>query len=146
LPKRTIEVRWFQKVGLQNFVISPNLPLQYLGLVAVVSAISFYCFWAYYFSETTVVKRISFFYHVCTCCFHFHSSCLQFSKKTITIMKNQRLFCRNCRVKWTTKGSPVITSWRNKVYVEEKRWTVGKVQLTDGTEGWIENSAIKEVK
>jgi hypothetical protein len=31
------------------------------------------------------------------------------------------------------------------VYVEEKVDS-GKVQLTDGTEGWIESNAIREVK
>jgi hypothetical protein len=53
----------------------------------------------------------------------------------------------NCRgKKWTTKGSPVILySWRNKS-VRRRKVDSWKVQLTDGTEGWIENSAIKEVK
>lgn len=33
-----------------------------------------------------------------------------------------------------------------KVYVEEVTGKWKKVQLTDGTEGWIASSAIKEVK
>lgn len=33
-----------------------------------------------------------------------------------------------------------------KVYVEEIIGKWKKIQLTDGTEGWIESSAIKEVK
>jgi SH3-like domain-containing protein len=40
----------------------------------------------------------------------------------------------------------VILHEGTKVFVKEKVDNWKKVQLTDGTEGWIENNAIKEVK
>jgi hypothetical protein len=91
-------------------------------------------FFGYYFSEITVVKRISF----CNVYLIFVILIVVYLKKSHD-SENRRLFW-NCR-KGATKASPVI-SWRQKSTLK-KRWTAGKVQLTDGTEGWIESDAIR---
>jgi hypothetical protein len=61
-------------------------------------------------------------------------------------MKTSDCFAELQSKKRHKKGSPVILCFmKEQVYVEEKvdSW---KVQLTDGTEGWIESDAIREVK
>jgi hypothetical protein len=57
--------------------------------------------------------------------------------------ENQRLFCRKIEKKKPQKEVRYFVL--HTVYVEEKVDS-GKVQLTDGTEGWIESNAIREVK
>ena len=44
-------------------------------------------------------------------------------------------------------GSPILTLHEGaKVYVKQSLQNWKKIELTDGTEGWIETSAVKEVK
>lgn len=152
--KRTIdEVKVVPKVGFAKLLRDFTAIYHYntWAWVAIGLAISFLlAFLGYYFSETTVVKRISFFVMFALVVFIFIVvAAAVFEKSHYDNEKPAIVFAEIAEVRSEPqKGSPVIFLLHEgtKVYVEEKVDSWKKVQLTDGTEGWIENSAIKEVK
>lgn len=152
--KRTIdEVKVVPKVGFAKLLRDFTAIYHYntWAWIAVGLAISFLLvFLGYYFSETTVVKRVSFFVMFALVVFIFIVvAAAVFEKSHYDNEKPAIVFAEIAEVRSEPqKGSPVIFVLHEgtKVYVEEKVDSWKKVQLTDGTEGWIENSAIKEVK
>lgn len=152
--KRTIdEVKVVPKVGFAKLLRDFTAIYHYntWAWIAVGLAISFFlAFLGYYFSETTVVKRVSFFVMFALVVFIFIVvAAAIFEKSHYDNEKPAIVFVEIAEVRSEPqKGSPVIFVLHEgtKVYVEEKVDSWKKVQLTDGTEGWIENSAIKEVK
>jgi tetratricopeptide (TPR) repeat protein len=152
--KRTIdEVKVVPKVGFAKLLRDFTAIYHYntWAWIAVGLAISFLlAFLGYYFSETTVVKRVSFFVMFALVVFIFIVvAAAVFEKSHYDNEKPAIVFAEIAEVRSEPqKGSPVIFVLHEgtKVYVEEKVDSWKKVQLTDGTEGWIENSAIKEVK
>jgi tetratricopeptide (TPR) repeat protein len=152
--KRTIdEVKVIPKVGFGKLLRDFTGIYHYntWAWIAVVSAISFLLvFLGYYFSETTVVKRISFFVMFALIfVILIVISAAIFEKSHYDSEKPAIVFAEMAEVRSEPqKASPAIFVLHEgaKVYVEEKVDSWKKVQLTDGTEGWIESDAIREVK
>jgi tetratricopeptide (TPR) repeat protein len=152
--KRTIdEVKVVPKVGFAKLLRDFTGIYHYntWAWIAVGLAIAFLlAFLGYYFPETTVVKRISFFVmFVLIVVMFIVIAAAVFEKSHYDNEKPAIVFAEIAEVRSEPqKGSSVIFVLHEgtKVYVEEKVDSWKKVQLTDGTEGWIENAAIKEVK
>ncbi|WP_016989211.1 tetratricopeptide repeat protein [Flavobacterium sp. ACAM 123] len=152
--KRTIdEVKVIPKVGFGKLLRDFTGIYHYntWAWIAVVSAISFLLvFLGYYFSETTVIKRVSFFvmFALIFVILIVISSAI-FEKTHYDNEKPAIVFDEITEIRSEPqKGSSVIFMLHEgaKVYVEEKVTGWKKVQLTDGTEGWIASDAIREVK
>jgi hypothetical protein len=121
------------------------------GWIAVVSSISFLLvFLGYYFSESTLVKRISFFImFVLVFVILIVISAAIFEKSHYDNEKPAIIFAEKIEIRSKPQnGSAVVVMLHEgaKLYVQEKVDNWKKVQLTDGTEGWIESNAIREVK
>ena len=108
------------------------------------------CFMGYYFSRFTLTKRIFFFgmfallllllISVATAIWeknHYESEKPAIVFAEMVLVKNE-----------PQKASNTIFTLHEgtKVFIKESLENWRKIQLTDGTEGWIEKSAIKEVK
>jgi len=147
------EIKEIPKVGfaklLQNFtgVFSYNT----WALISVGIAFAFLLsFIGYYFSRHTLSKRI---YFIIMFVFIFT---LLITVSAGTSEKNQYdndrpaiVFAESCAVtNEPKKGEPAILTLHEgaKVYVLQSLANWRKIELTDGTEGWIDASAIKEVK
>lgn len=108
------------------------------------------CFMGYYFSNLTVTKRILFFGMFGLLVLLLVSVSAAISEKND--FDNERpaiVFAELVLVKSEPqKASNTIFTLHegSKVFVQETVENWKKIQLTDGTEGWIENTAIKEVK
>lgn len=152
--KRTIdEVKVIPKVGFGKMLRDFTAIYHYntWAWTAVGLAFSFlFAFLGYYFSETTLIKRISFFImFILLVLILIVSAAAFFEKSHYDNEKPAIVFAEMAEVRSEPqKGSSVvfIVHEGTKVYVEERVENWEKVQLTDGTEGWIESSAVKEVK
>ena len=108
------------------------------------------CFMGYYFSKLTVTKRIFFFGMFGLILLLLISVSAAISEKND--FDNERpaiVFAEMVLVKSEPqKGSNTVFTIHEgtKVFVMETMENWRKIQLTDGTEGWIEETAIKEVK
>ena len=107
-------------------------------------------FLGYYFSQITVSKRI-FFFGMFIVVFLILISVLSaiFEKNNYETEKPAIVFAEVVAVKSEPKTSSsdvLVLHEGTKVFVLEVLDNWKKIQLTDGTEGWIENNAIKEVK
>lgn len=108
------------------------------------------CFIGYYFSKLTVTKRIFFFGMFGLILLLLISVSAAISEKND--FENERpaiVFAEMGLVKSEPqKGSNTVFTIHEgtKVFVKETMENWRKIQLTDGTEGWIEKTAIKEVK
>ncbi len=114
------------------------------------SAVFLLFFMGYYFSQITLVKRI-FFFGMFTLLFLLLISVLAAisEKNTFENEKPAIVFDEVVLVKSEPqKASATIFTLHEgtKVFVEETLNDWKKIQLIDGTEGWIEKTAIKEVK
>jgi len=107
-------------------------------------------FIGYYFSPATLSKRIFFFGMFLWLIFLFLSiGAGIFEKNHFVNERPAIVFAEVTEVKSEPqKGSPAtfILHEGTKVFVEETLGKWKKIELTDGTEGWIENEAIREVK
>jgi hypothetical protein len=107
-------------------------------------------FIGYYFSPTTLYKRIFFFGMFLWLIFLFLSiGAGIFEKNHFVNERPAIVFAEVVEVKSEPqKASPAtfILHEGTKVFVEETLGKWKKIELTDGTEGWIENEAIREVK
>lgn len=107
-------------------------------------------FMVYYFSPATLLKRIFFFgMIVWIVCLLISFSAGIFEKNHFLNERPAIVFTEVIDVKSEPqKASPSIFILHEgtKVYVEEVLGKWKKIQLTDGTEGWIEATAIREVK
>jgi tetratricopeptide (TPR) repeat protein len=152
--KRTIdEVKVVPKVGFAKLLRDFTGIYHYntWAWIAIGLSISFLlAFLGYYFSETTLAKRISFFVMFALIVFILIAVTSAFFEKShYDNEKPAIVFAEIAEVRSEPKnGSSVVLVLHEgtKVFVEEKVDNWKKVQLTDGTEGWIENDAIREVK
>jgi tetratricopeptide (TPR) repeat protein len=152
--KRTIdEVKVIPKVGFGKLLRDFTAIYHYNSWAWIsvsFSVLFLLSFIGYYFSQLTVSKRIFFF-----------GMFIMFGLLLISVaaaifekshFKNEIpaiVFAEMVEVKSEPQklGSNVVTLHEGtKVYVKETLENWKKIQLTDGTEGWIQTSAIKEVK
>ena len=107
-------------------------------------------FLGYYFSATTLLKRIFFVGMFVVVFLILISVMAAISEKNHYETERPAIvFAEMASVKSEPKASGAdvfVLHEGTKVFVEEVLDNWKKIQLTDGTEGWIESSAIKEVK
>lgn len=152
--KRTIdEVKVIPKVGFAKLLRDFTGIYHYntwAWISVSFSVLFLLSFIGYYFSQLTVSKRIFFF-----------GMFIMFVLLLISVaaaifenshFKNERpavVFAEMAEVKAEPQklATNVVTLHEGtKVFVKETVESWKKIQLTDGTEGWIQTSAIKEVK
>ena len=152
--KMTIdEVKVVPKVGFAKLLRDFTGIYHYnsWGWISIAFATLFLLFFiGYYFSQTSLLKRIFFFGMFVLMGFLLISVSAAFFEKSH--FENERpavVFAEVVEVKSEPqKASNVVFVLHEgtTVYVQEDLGNWKKVQLNDGTEGWIETSAIKEVK
>ena len=147
------EIKEVPKVGFEKLIRDFTATFHYdtWAWISVSFATLFLLFFVgYYFSQTTQSKRI-FFIGMFVLVLLILISVLSaiFEKSHYENERPAIVFAEVVSVKSEPKasGSDVLVLHEGtKVFVLETLETWKKIQLTDGTEGWIENSAIKEVK
>lgn len=152
--KRTIdEIKVLPKVGFAKLVRDFTGIYHYntWAWISIGLATLFLLFFiGYYFSQTTLSKRIFFFgMFVFLFLILISISSAIFEKDHFDNEKPAIIFAETAEVKSEPRngGKPIfILHEGTKVFVEEIIGKWKKVQLTDGTEGWIDSNAIKEVK
>lgn len=152
--KRTIdEIKVIPKVGFAKLIrdFTGNYAYDTWAWITIGFATLFLLFFVgYYFSQRGTVKRIFFFgMFVIILLILISISSAIFERDHF---KNERpaiVFAESAEVKSEPqKASTAIFVLHEgtKVFVEETLEGWKKIQLTDGTEGWIDAAAIKEVK
>ncbi|TDD78309.1 tetratricopeptide repeat protein [Flavobacterium caseinilyticum] len=152
--KRTIdEIKVIPKVGFGKLLRDFTGIYHYntWGWVSVGLASFFLLFFiGYYFSQKTLAKRIFFFgMFVVVFIMLITLSAAIIEKSDFDTEKPAIIFAEMATVKPEPGdgGKPLFVLHEGtKVYVFETIGKWKKIQLTDGTTGWIESSAIKEVK
>ena len=152
--KRTIdEIKVIPKVGVAKLLRDFTGIYHYntWGWATIALATLFLLFFiGYYFSQLTVSKRIFFFgMFLAILLMLITVSSGIFEKSHFDSEKPAIVFAEMANVKSEPRdgGKPLFLLHEGtKVYVEGIIGKWKKIQLTDGTEGWIESSAIKEVK
>ena len=147
------DIKTVEKVGFNKLIQDFTNTFHYntWGGIAVGLSIVFLLFFVgYYFSQITVSKRLFFFG------MFFVMLLLLVSVSSAIFEKNQYnndqpaiVFSEIVSVKNEPKNGATdafVIHEGTKVYVIESLDNWDKIQLTDGTEGWIENSAIKRLK
>jgi len=108
------------------------------------------CFMGYYFSKLTMTKRIFFFGMFGLLLLLLVSVSAAISEKNdFDNEKPAIVFAEMVLIKSEPQkaSNTVFTIHEGtKVFIKETLENWRKIQLTDGTEGWIEKTAIKEVK
>lgn len=152
--KRTVdEIKVVPKVGFAKLLRDFTGMYHYnsWAWIAVAFSVLFLiCFLGYYFSALTLNKRLFFFgMFVMLVAVAISVSSAVFEK---SYFKNERpaiVFAEMTEVKSEPQkmGADVVVLHEGtKVFVKETVDNWKKVQLTDGTEGWIDSEAIREVK
>ena len=152
--KMTIDdIKVIPKVGFHKLISDFTSSYYYdtWAWIAVVFAFLFLAFFAgYYFSQQAVVKRIFFFgMFVWILGIGLAASSGFYEKNRMTNEKPAIIFAEATALKNEPKvNSPDATVLHEgtKVYILESIANWKKVELTDETTGWIEESAIKEIK
>jgi tetratricopeptide (TPR) repeat protein len=152
--KRTIdEIKVIPKVGFAKLVRDFTGIYHYntWGWVSVgLSSVFLLFFIGYYFSQRTLLKRIFFFgMFLAIFLLLITISSAIIEKSHFNTEKPAIVFAEMANVKSEPRngGKPLFVLHEGtKVYVEEVIGKWKKVQLTDGTGGWIESSALREVK
>ena len=147
------DIKTVEKVGFNKLIQDFTNTFHYntWGGIAVGLSIVFLLFFVgYYFSQITISKRLFFLG------MFFVMLLLLVSVAAAIFEKNQYnndqpavVFSEVVSVKSEPKNSATdafVVHEGTKVYVIESLDNWDKIQLTDGTEGWIENSAIKRLK
>ena len=147
------DIKIVEKVGFNKLIQDFTNTFHYntWGGIAVGLSIVFLLFFVgYYFSQITVSKRLFFLG------MFFVMLLLVVSVAAAIFEKNQYnndqpaiVFSEIVSVKSEPKNSATdafVIHEGTKVYVIESLDNWDKIQLTDGNEGWIENSAIKRLK
>ncbi|PKB16847.1 tetratricopeptide repeat protein [Flavobacterium sp. 5] len=152
--KRTIdEIKVIPKVGFGKLLrdFTGIYPFDTWACIAIVFAVLFLSFFiGYYFSQTGIIKRIFFVGMFIVLLFVLMSVAAAFFEKSH--FDNERpaiVFAESADVRsepQSASSSVFILHEGTKVYVEETLNNWKKIQLTDGTEGWIDSKAIKEIK
>ncbi|NNT71140.1 tetratricopeptide repeat protein [Flavobacterium sp. IMCC34852] len=152
--KMTIDdIKVIPKVGFQKLISDFTSKYYYdtWAWIAVTFAFLFLAFFAgYYFSEKTILKRIFFFgMFVWLAGIGLSAASGFYEKNRIDNEKPAIIFAESTALKNEPKvNSPDATVLHEgtKVYILESIANWKKVELTDETSGWIEDSAIKEIK
>ena len=152
--KMTIDdIKVIPKVGFHKLISDFTSKYHYdtWAWIAVAFAFLFLAFFAgYYFSQKTVFKRIFFFgmfVWLAGICLTAASGF--YEKSRINNEQPAIVFAETVPLKSEPKiGSQDATVLHEgtKVYVIDSIANWKKIELTDETTGWIENSAIKEIK
>ena len=152
--KRTIdEIKVIPKVGFGKLLRDFTAIYHYNTWAWIsigFSVLFLLSFMGYYFSQITVSKRI-FFFSMFVVVFMLMISVAAgiFEKSHFENEKPAIVFAEMTDVRSEPQkmaSTVVVLHEGTKVFVEEAVEGWKKVQLTDGTEGWIESKSIKEVK
>lgn len=147
------EVKEVPKVGFSKMIHNLTSTFHYntWAWISVGFSTLFLVFFiGYYFSQTTFYKRIFFFGMFVFLFLLLITVSMAISGKND--FENQRpaiIFVDVTEIKSEPqKGSSTVFTLHEgtKVFVQETLENWKKIQLTDGTEGWIEKNAIREVK
>ena len=152
--KHTIdEIKVVPKVGFAKLLrdFTGIYPFDTWAWITIGFAILFLLFFlGYYFSQAVVVKRIFFLgMFVILLSIMLSISAAFFEKSHFDNEKPAIVFAESADVRSEPQNAStsIFTLHEGtKVYVEETLENWKKIQLTDGTEGWIDSKAIKEVK
>ncbi|WP_281323059.1 tetratricopeptide repeat protein [Flavobacterium aestivum] len=152
--KHTIdEIKVVPKVGFAKLLrdFTGIYPFDTWAWIAIGLATSFLLFFlGYYLSQAVVIKRIFFFgMFVILLSIMLSISAAFFEKSHFDNEKPAIVFAESADVRnepQNASASIFTLHEGTKVYVEETLENWKKIQLTDGTEGWIDSKAIKEVK
>jgi len=147
------EIKEVPKVGFEKLIrdFTGIFHFNTWAWISVVFALLFVFFFVgYYFSQTTASKRV-FFIGMFALVFLLLISISSaiFEKKHDLNERPAIVFAEMISVKNEPRvsGSDVVVLHEGtKVYVLDALENWKKIQLTDGTEGWIDEGAIKEVK
>lgn len=147
------EIKEVPKVGFAKLIQNFTGIFNYNTWAKISVGIAFVfllCFIGYYFSQLTLSKRIYFIGMFILLVALFLSVAAGMSEKDH--FDNDRpaiVFAEISEVRSEPQkaGSPIFLLHEGaKVYVKESLLNWKKIELTDGTEGWIDSSTIKEVK
>jgi tetratricopeptide (TPR) repeat protein len=152
--KQTIdEIKVVPKVGFAKLLrdFTGIYPFDTWAWITIGFAMLFLSFFlGYYLSQTVAVKRIFFVGMFVILLFILMSiSAAFFEKSHFDNEKPAIVFAAAAAVRsepQNASASIFTLHEGTKVYVEETLENWKKIQLTDGTEGWIDSKAIKEVK
>jgi tetratricopeptide (TPR) repeat protein len=152
--KQTIdEIKVVPKVGFAKLLrdFTGIYPFETWAWITIVFAMLFLvCFMVYYFSQKVVAKRVFFFaMFVVLLLMAMSMSAAFFEKSHFDNEKPAIVFVESAEVRsepQKASNATFVLHEGTKVYVLEKLGNWKKIQLTDGTEGWIDGNAIKEVK
>lgn len=147
------EVKEMPKVGFSKIIADFTSSMSYDGWAwtAVIFAVSFLLFFCgYYFSAIAIYKRI-FFIAMFAAAFAIIVCVLAaiFEKDRYENERPAIVFASIAPVKSEPKSSAAdvaVLHEGSKVYVLETLDNWKKVGLPDGSEGWIENNSIREIK
>ena len=147
------DIKTIEKVGFNKLIQDFTNTFHYntWGGITVGFSILFLLFFVgYYFSQITVSKRLFFFgmFFVMLLLLVSISSAI-FEKNQYNNDQPAIVFSEIVSVKSEPKNGATdafVIHEGTKVYVIESLDNWDKIQLTDGNEGWIENSAIKRLK
>jgi tetratricopeptide (TPR) repeat protein len=152
--KQTIdEIKVVPKVGFAKLLrdFTGIYPFETWAWITIGFAFMFLLFFmGYYFYQTVVIKRIFFLgMFVILLLVVMSISAAFFEKSHFDNEKPAIVFAEVADVRSEPQNASSITFVLHagtKVYVDETLGNWKKIQLTDGTEGWINSGAIKEVK
>jgi tetratricopeptide (TPR) repeat protein len=147
------EIKEVPKVGFAKLLRDFTATFHYdcwAWIAVSLSTLFLLFFVGYYFSQITLSKRI-FFIGMFVLVFLILISVLSaiFEKDHDQNERPAIIFAEIAEVKGEPKSSSsdvFVLHEGTKVYVKEVLDNWRKVELTDGSEGWIESSSIKEVK
>ncbi|GIZ07808.1 tetratricopeptide repeat protein [Flavobacterium sp. UMI-01] len=152
--KKTIdEIKEVPKVGFAKLLRDFTGIYHYntwAWMAVVFATVFLLCFLGYYFSQITLTKR-AYFYGmfffllavlVSVSAALFEKSHFENEKPAIVFAAIAEVYSEPQKASTTA----MVLHEGTKVYVMETVSNWKKIQLTDGTEGWIESRAIKEVK
>lgn len=152
--KRTVdEIKVIPKVGFAKLLRDFTSIYNYntWGYITIGFSVLFLlAFLGYYFSQNSVVKRV-FFFTMFLVIIALIISILAaiFERDQFKNDKPAIVFDEMVDIKKEPQAASktvIVVHEGAKLYVIETMNSWKKVQLTDGTEGWIEKSAIREVK
>ena len=147
------EIKDVPKVGFSKLLRDFTATFHYdcwAWIAVSLSTLFLLFFVGYYFSQITLSKRIFFIgMFVLVFLILISAAAAIFEKDHDQNERPAIVFAEVAEVKGEPKASSsdvFVLHEGTKVYVEESLDNWRKVALTDGSEGWMESSAIKEVK
>ena len=147
------EIKVVPKVGFAKLLrdFTGIYPFDTWAWISICFAFLFLSFFmGYYFSQTVMLKRIFFLgMFVILLLLAMSIAAAFFEKSHFDNEKPAIVFAESTELRNEPQKSSSVTFVLHegtKVYVEETLGNWKKIQLTDGSEGWIEGNSIKEVK